>query len=80
MRGHHGFPDGITGTIRMPPPFLYEARKPGAWDGCRLTLKSQRGWHVFYFVEFDEPHDDGSGDGPYRGCELLIENLEPFNQ
>lgn len=28
-----------------------------------------------YFVVFDEPTDDGSGDGPYRGAEIDEESL-----
>lgn len=71
--GHRGFPDGITGTICMPYPWQSEGGRD--WDGCRLILESE--WRVllFYFVEFDEPHDDGSGDGPYRSSEIMADYL-----
>jgi len=29
-------------------------------------------------VEFDEPHDDGSDDGPYRGAEIDEDSLRPL--
>jgi hypothetical protein len=76
IRAHYGWPDGITGTVVMPDEFLLELCEPGEWDGCQRTMKSEKGWHVSYYVEFDEPHDDGSGHGPYQGSEVLVEYLE----
>lgn len=74
------WPDGIAGTVRMPDPFLPELAGPGEWEGCQRTVKSEKGWHVFYYVEFDEPHDDGSGHGPYQSSEVEIEHLEPLTE
>jgi hypothetical protein len=78
--GHFGWPDGITGTVRMPDPFVIELCGPDEWDGCRRTMKSEKGWHVSYYVEFDEPHDDGSGHGPYVSSEVLAEYVEPLGE
>ncbi len=73
-----GFPDGITGTITMPISSIQiEGRQ---WDGCRLTIEGKRRTLFFYTVEFDEPHDDGSGDGPYRASEINEENLELLSE
>jgi hypothetical protein len=38
-------------------------------------MNTPKGQKVFYFVEFDEPQDDGSGDGPYRASEIEAGNL-----
>src|SRR5690349_2729697 len=80
LRRGAGFPEGITGTIQMPIPFLLENSdgSPRNWHDCRLTIEIEKGCHVFYWVEFDEPHDDGSGDGPYRASEIGVEYLEPL--
>jgi hypothetical protein len=64
----------------MPDPFLLELSEPGEWEGCQRTMKSERGWHVSYYVEFDEPHDDGSGYGPYESSEVLVEDLEALSE
>jgi hypothetical protein len=31
---------------------------------------------ISYHVDFDEPQDDGSGDGSYRGAEIGEESLK----
>ena len=33
--------------------------------------------NVTQFVEFDAATDDGSGDGPYSGSEILVKYLFP---
>jgi hypothetical protein len=33
---------------------------------------------VSYYVDFDEPQDDGSGDGPYNGAEIEEVFLQPI--
>jgi hypothetical protein len=68
--GHHSFADGIAGTITPPPSVIVELCPPGEWDGPRRTFTTQDAKLVSYYVQFDEPHDDGSGDGPYRGAEI----------
>lgn len=70
--GHYGFADGVVGTISGTLRMVPDPASPPAveWiDGCR-TVQSRRGPIRMYFVEFDCPHDDGSGDGPYRGSEI----------
>jgi hypothetical protein len=38
-----------------------------------------RGTLTFYWVRFDEAHDDGSGDGPYIEAEIDASFLEPVD-
>jgi hypothetical protein len=79
IRGEGLWPEGITGTVRMPAEFLLQLC-PGEWDGCRRTFKSEKGWHVSYFVEFDESHDDGNGYGPYGASEVGVEDLDALRE
>ncbi len=37
---------------------------------------SEKGRHVSYFIAFDEPQDNGSGYGPYRGGEFDAANID----
>ncbi len=64
-------PEGITGTVRMPDPFMLELC-PGEWDGCQRIMKDEKGCHVWYYVEFD--------DGPYVSSEVLVDHLEPLSE
>jgi len=34
------------------------------------VVKGVAGPIIFYFVRFDSPQDDGSGDGPYKVSEI----------
>ncbi|MHC4445834.1 MAG: hypothetical protein ACYTF1_20685 [Planctomycetota bacterium] len=77
IKGHGGFADGIMGTIAMPEEFQLYMAGPGEWQGCRRSVMTPKGLREFYYVQFDEPHDDGSGDGPYRAAEMLAEYLRP---
>jgi hypothetical protein len=73
------FADGIIGTISEPLAAMVDLSGPGEWQEHRRTHKSRRGWIVSYYVAFDEPADDGSGDGPYRGAEIEASCLEPIS-
>ena len=75
LKGHPEFPDGTLGTIAWPMRFLISHAKPGEWEGHRRTIQGRTRLIVFYYVEFDQPTDDGSGDGPYRGAEIDEEYL-----
>lgn len=44
-------------------------------DGVRVVPTTD-GPERYYFVMFDSPQDDGSGDGPYLGGEIAESDLE----
>jgi hypothetical protein len=75
---HWEFADGISGTISQPIPSIVELAEPGQWLGHVGTTKTIKGAIVVYYVAFDEPADDGSGDGPYLGAVIEAECLEPI--
>lgn len=77
--GHSEFADGIVGTIAHPETFHIELAKVGEWHGPRRICNFPRGRVVFYYVVFDGPSDDGSGDGPYLGAEIEADCLESFS-
>ena len=52
LRGHWGFEDDVTGTV---------------WGPLKV-VNTLQGPKDTYFVEFEEPRDARSGDGPYRGA------------
>jgi len=80
LAGHWEFEDGIIGTLTPPPNAIIELCPPDEWEGCRRTFHSQKGRKVSYYVQFDEPHDDGSGDGPYQGAEIDADCLRPLKE
>ena len=65
------FPDGTTGTISVPDAFMLELSGPGEWVGHVRTSAGRKGPITTYYVWFDHPTDDGSGDGPYLGAEIF---------
>jgi hypothetical protein len=73
--GHWEFPDDTSGIVVVPEPFQLGLAEPGEWRGHRRTVASRIGPRVFYFVRFDRPTDDGSGDGPYLGAEIEADCL-----
>lgn len=73
--GHWEFPDGTPGTVAAPEQFQLELAAPGEWRGHCRTVVGRKGPIVFYFIKFDRPTDDGSGDGPYWGAEIEAECL-----
>ena len=64
LKGHWEFEDGICGTV---------------W-GKPSTQQSLQGPQIIHFVEFDEPHDDGSGDGPYSGAYIEADCLRHLSE
>jgi hypothetical protein len=57
---------GATGTISKPPTEVTTISGP--WEnGLTRTEHSALGEATVYWVWFDEPQLDASGDGPYRG-------------
>jgi hypothetical protein len=70
------FPDGTTGIISMPPPTVTEVLQPGEWHGHCHQRYDRKGLVISYYVEFDKPADDGSGDGPYQASEIASKFLE----
>ena len=80
ISGHPDFEDGITGTVELPPSVIVELCPPGEWSGCRRAAPASDGPLISYYVRFDEPHDDGSGDGPYRGAEIVAGCLRKIRQ
>ena len=71
---HWEWPDGIIGTITEPDPVMIQLT-PGEWQGLRRVMNGPKGVIITYYVLFDTPQDDGSGDGPYLGGEIEEESL-----
>jgi hypothetical protein len=78
LEGNWEFEDGIVGTVTRPPRGLLALTGPDEWEGNRRTFPGKNGPIHSYFVVFDEPHDDGSGDGPYGGSEIDEDSLRPL--
>ena len=67
---------GAVGRVAEPPAAVQEiAGDEEPWHHWWRIVQTRQGPKVFYWVEFDEPHDDGSGDGPYSGAEIEAEML-----
>jgi hypothetical protein len=67
---------GVTGSIAFPPAGIEEIDQE--WIGPFKYEKQRKGVVLLYWVKFDEPADDGSGDGPYWGCGIGEDDLEPI--
>jgi hypothetical protein len=77
IEGHWEWPDGTTGVIEPFPGFIRDlsAEAPDSEAdfiaaGLVRKVKARHGHIYCQWVQFDEPTDDGSGDGPYRGGEV----------
>jgi hypothetical protein len=66
---------GVLGTVKLPPREVQMLARD--WEGCSRTVKMVKGPQVFYWVAFDAPQDDGSGDGPYAEAEIDSSYLSP---
>ena len=75
LHGHWEFPDGATGVVAEPHPEIVALCEPGEWQGPRRVSPGRAGPIITYYVSFDVPQDDGSGDGPYRGAEIDASSL-----
>jgi len=76
--GHAEWQEGVIGVVAPPEPFQVSLAKLGEWQRCRRVVQGRTRPIIFYFILFDEPQDDGSGDGPYRGGEIDETYLEPI--
>lgn len=79
IEGHWEFPNGIIGTVVMPSEFQLNLAELGEWSDHRRTVLGRKGSILFYFIQFDQPVDDGSGDGSYIGAEIEAECLHPYD-
>jgi len=73
---HPEWPDGVTGTISTPAGVVVQLAGEDEWQRCRRVVQGRNRLIEFYWVRFDAPHDDGSGDGPYAGGEIDEQYLE----
>ena len=78
INGDWEWPDGATGIVEKPDPVMVELCS-NEWQGIRRVSKARTQTIITYFIKFDEPQDDGSGDGPYAGGEIDEANLELIN-
>ena len=67
LNGHWEFPDGTTGVVAEPMASIV-ALQPTRWSGHILTERRRNRLVTCYWIVFDQPADDGSGDGPYGGA------------
>ena len=65
----------VAGTIDFPPDAVLELDAE-AWIGPFKYEKRRKGTVIVYWVVFDEPADDGSGDGPYTGASVAEKDLQ----
>jgi hypothetical protein len=65
---HYHWARGTLGTVVQPPDAIVEMS--GDWHGPYREVASLRGVLIFYWVEFDHPHRDADGDGPYSEAEI----------
>lgn len=75
ITGNWEWADGTTGTVEKPDPVMIELC-PNEWQGIRRVSKARNQIIITYFIKFDQPQDDGSGDGPYTGGEVDEANLK----
>jgi hypothetical protein len=72
----HHWAQGAFATISLPPSPVAELSNKEPWHGCWRHVKGVQGVLTFYWVWFDEEHDDGSGDEPYAAAEIEVSFLE----
>jgi hypothetical protein len=68
---------GVEGTIGLPPDVI-PSLLGDSWIGPFTYQKRGKHKVLVYWVRFDEPTDDGSGDGPYWGCVIDESDLQPI--
>jgi hypothetical protein len=67
---------GVAGTVANAPAFMAQL-DPEPWNGHMQRKRRKGGVVLLYWIEFDQPADDGSGDGPYSAAAIEEEYLEP---
>jgi hypothetical protein len=70
---HPFWPHGTVGTIRAFPSYAAELCADS--EGCCRVVDGAERPLVFYWVVFDQPTNDGDGDGPYGEGEVMKEYL-----
>jgi hypothetical protein len=68
---------GVMGTVVNPPDWMAQL-DPEPWNGNHQFKRRKDGVVVLYWIDFDVPTDDGSGDGPYTSAAIEEENLIPL--
>ncbi len=76
-QGHWEWPDGTEGVVVPWPHAVQELVGSSAdpsipSDLARATRTQDGELNYTQWVAFDEPTDDGSGDGPYVGGEVEV--------
>jgi hypothetical protein len=66
---------GVGGRIAVAPESAREFMAAD-WHGHFAYERRRRGVVRIFWVWFDQPADDGSGDGPYRGTAIEEDSLE----
>jgi hypothetical protein len=70
------YAQGATGTVAYPLDGIVELCQDSyPWEGCRRTVQGANGPIEFHWVIFDEPQDDGSGDGLDQGAQIKTSML-----
>jgi len=79
---HWNWGHPCTGQIADPPEGVADATEDDAeaWRDCRRTVRGLKGPIEFYWVVFDQPQQDGDGDGPYLAGEVESEYLRLIAQ
>lgn len=80
VHGHWEFPDGTTGTIAEVPEGVHDVRNSTERNFLFYEERTRHGVDVVQWVVFDEPTDDGTGDGPYRAGGIATANLLPLRR
>jgi len=74
IAANHHWAQSALGTVREPPGQILA--RGGGWQGNVREVQGVKGKLCFQWVEFDEPHRDSDGDGPYGAGEIQVEFLE----
>lgn len=73
---HFSWPEGATGTVSMQPKFVRKTiGSEASIESTQRTIKGKDRIITSVWVNFDEPANDCSDDGPYIGGEVQIEHL-----
>ncbi len=74
---NHFWAKGQFGIISKVPREVKELSS-GWEDDYSKKVKTTAGDKLFYWVVFDSPQVDASGDGPYKEAEIELQFLEPI--
>ena len=74
ITANHDWAQNALGTVRVPPTQILQLAD--GWHGHVRHVKGAKAVLYFQWVEFDEPHRDADGDGPYQTAEIRLDYLE----